>query len=212
MKKLTITITLLILIAIGFTVYKSYTDGSFMKKDEKDTAVMVKNFINMMIPHHEEAITSSMKVMNDLGITESKVRIFAANVVDAQTFEISKMKNIHAQYLGSGYVSTLTIPLVDEAKSKDGHYEHMMTDVTNLKGDELAKTYTKDMIKHHEMAIKEAKDFIKTIDKINKSNSNTENGLTILNSHPAVDEAYQIAKDIILTQTEEIVEMKTWFK
>lgn len=210
MKKLTITITLLILIAIGFTIYKSYTDGSFMKKEEKDTAVTVKNFINMMIPHHEEAVESSLKVMNDIEITEPKIRIFAANVVDTQSFEISKMKNIHAQYLGSEYVSTVTIDL--NGKSKDEHYEHMMTDTTALKGDELAKTYTKDMIKHHEMAIEEAEDFIKTIDKVNKTNSNSENGLTITNSHPAVDETYQIAKDIIATQTKEIAEMKTWFK
>lgn len=210
MKKLTITITLLILIAIGFTVYKSYTDGSFMKKDEKDTAVIVKNFINMMIPHHEEAVESSLKVMNDLAITEPKIRIFAANVVDTQSFEISKMKNIYGLYLGSEYISALKIDTT--GKSKDEHYEHMMTDTTNLKGDDLAKSYTKDMIKHHEMAIKEAKDFIKTIDKVNKSNSNTENGLTVSNSHPAVDETYQIAKDIIETQTKEIAEMKTWFK
>lgn len=210
MKKLTITITLLILIAIGFIVYKSYTDGSFMKKDEKDTAVIVKNFINMMIPHHEEAVESSLKVMNDLAITEPKIRVFAANVVDTQSFEVSKMKNIYGQYLGGEYAATVTIGA--NGKSDNEHYEHMMTDVTNLKGDELAKTYTKDMIKHHEMAIKEAQDFIKTIDKVNKSNSNTENGLTVSNSHPAVDETYQIAKDIIETQTKEIAEMKTWFK
>lgn len=210
MKKLTITITLLILIAVGFTVYKSYTDGSFMKKDEKDTAVVVKNFINMMIPHHQEAIDSSLKVMNDLEITEPKVRIFAANVVDIQSFEISKMKNIHEQYLGGEYIPTMKMDM--GGKSKDDHYEHMMTDTTNLKGDELAKTYTKDMIKHHEMAIEEAEDFIKTIDKVNKKNSNSENGLTITNSHPAVDETYQIAKDIIQSQTKEIEMLKTWFK
>ncbi len=210
MKKLTITITLLILIAIGFTVYKSYTDGSFMKKSEKDTAVVVKNFINMMIPHHEEAVNSSLKVMNDLAITEPKIRVFAANVVDTQSFEISKMKNIHGLYLGSEYVPTVTIDA--DGKSNNAHYEHMMTDTSNLKGDDLAKIYTKDMIKHHEMAIEEAEDFIKAIDKVKKADSNTENGLTITNSHPAVDETYQIAKDIIATQTKEIEEMKTWFK
>lgn len=210
MKKLTITITLLILIAIGFTVYKSYTDGSFMKKEEKDTSVVVKNFINMMIPHHEEAVTSSMKVMNDLEITEPKVRIFAANVVDMQSFEISKMKNIHEQYLGGEYISTMTMDV--DGKINDEHYEHMMSDVTNLKGDELAKVYAKDMIKHHEMAIKEAKDFIKTIDKVNKANSSSENGLTIINSHPAVDDTYQIVKDIIESQTKEIEVLKSFLK
>lgn len=210
MKKLTITITLLILIAVGFTVYKSYTDGSFMKKDEKDTAVIVKKFINMMIPHHEEAIDSSLKVMNDLEITEPKVRIFAANVVDMQSFEVSKMKNIYEQYLGGEYMSTMTMNA--DGKNSDENYEHMMSDTTNLKGDELAKTYTKDMIKHHEMAIKEAKDFIKTIDKVNKTNSSSENGLTITNSHPAVDETYQIAKDIIESQTKEVEMLKAWYK
>jgi uncharacterized protein (DUF305 family) len=199
MKKLTITITLLILIAIGFTVYKGYTDGSFMKSKQKDTAIVVKDFINMMIPHHEEAITSSLKVMNDLGITEPKVRIFAANVVDTQSFEVSKMKNIYSLYLGGEY-STST--------DKDSH---MMSDVTTLKGNELAKSYTKDMIKHHEKAVEEAKDFIKLIDKIRKSDSTTKDGLTITNSHPAVDDTYQIAKDIVESQEKEIALLKTWY-
>jgi uncharacterized protein (DUF305 family) len=180
-----------------------------MKKDEKDTAVIVKNFINMMIPHHQEAIDSSLKVMNDLEITEPKVRIFAANVVDMQSFEVSKMKNIYGQYLGGEYMSTMTMGV--DGKNTDEHYKHMMSDTTNLKGDELAKTYTKDMIKHHEMAIEEAQDFIKTIDKVKKTDSNTKDGLTIINSHPAVDETYQIAKDIIESQTKEI-ELKTWYK
>ncbi len=208
MKKLTITITLLILIAVGFTIYKSYSDGSFMKKDEKDTAIIVKKFINMMIPHHQEAVTSSMKVMNDLEISEPKLRIFAANVVDIQSFEISKMKNIHEQYLGGEYIPTMSMDMSMDGKNTDGHYKHMMSDTTNLKGDELAKTYTKDMIKHHKKAIEEAKDFIKAIDKAKKSSSNTENGLTITNSHPAVDETYQIAKDIIESQTKEIEILK----
>ncbi len=212
MKKLTITIILLILIAVGFTIYKSYSDGSFMKKDEKDTAIIVKNFINMMIPHHQEAVTSSMKVMNDLEISEPKLRIFAANVVDIQSFEISKMKNIYGQYLGVEYIPTMSMDMSMDGKNTDGHYKHMMSDTTNLKGDKLAKTYTKDMIKHHEMAIKEAKDFIKAIDKAKKSSSNTENGLTITNSHPAVDETYQIAKDIIESQTKEIEMLKALYK
>jgi uncharacterized protein (DUF305 family) len=170
-----------------------------MKSKQKDTAIVVKDFINMMIPHHEEAITSSLKVMNDLGITEPKVRIFAANVVDTQSFEVSKMKNIYSLYLGGEY-STST-----------NKASHMMSDVTTLKGDELAKSYTKDMIKHHEKAVEEAKDFIKLIDKIRKSDSTTKDGLTITNSHPAVDDTYQIAKDIVESQEKEIALLKTWY-
>jgi uncharacterized protein (DUF305 family) len=160
--------------------------------------------------HHEEAVTSSLKVMNDLEITEPKFRIFAANVVDTQSFEIAKMKNIYSQYLGSEYMSTMIMGV--DGKVSDEHYDHMMTDTKDLKGDALAEIYTKDMIKHHEIAIEEAEEFIKTIDKVNKKNSTTENGLTISNSHPAVDETYQIAKDIIETQTKEVVLLKNFIK
>ncbi len=180
-----------------FIVYKNKSNIIDIN-DEKNTAVIVKDFLNKMIPHHEEAIKSSLKVMNDLDITNPKVRILSANIVDTQSFEVAQMKNIYREYLGGEY------------NYSSSSYHDMMTDITNIKGDELAKVYAKDMIKHHDMAIKEAKKYIKLIDKVKKSNAKTENGLTITNSHPAIDLTYDLAKKIVETQEKEILEIKGW--
>lgn len=174
---------------------------------ETDTAVIVRSFFDKMIPHHQEAVDSSLKVMNDLEITDPQVRIFAANVVDTQSFEISRMQNMHREYLGGEYTQTTSLDA--NGKGQD-HYEHMMSDMSALKGDELAKSYTNDMIKHHEAAVEMAQDYMKLIDKVRSYDSSTENGLTITNSHPAVDESYELAKQIIETQTKEIEMMKGW--
>jgi uncharacterized protein (DUF305 family) len=198
MKKLTITIIVLALIALAVIMYSNLSKNRFDLNNEGDTSAMVKSFIDQMIPHHQEAVLSSLKVMNDLEITEPKVRIFAANVVDTQTFEIQKMKNVYTEYYKQEY---------EEAAPMT----HMMN-TEGLKGDELAKQYTKDMIKHHEAAVDMAKDYIKMIDKVKKASSVTQDGLTITNTHPAIDDTYALAKQIVDTQTKEIEVLKSWYK
>ncbi len=200
MKKTIITIILLILLALIVVLYRSMSNDTFKDMaNETDTAVIVKSFLNKMIPHHQEAVDSSLKVMNDLEITDPQVRIFAANVVDNQSFEISKMQSIYREYLGEEYTPTVVMNM------------NGSTDKTaELKGDALAKTYTKNMITHHEDAIKMAQDYMKLIDKVRSYDSNTDNGLTITNSHPAVDESYALAQQIVETQTKEIETLKGW--
>ena len=175
--------------------------------NETDTAVIVKSFLDKMIPHHQEAVDSSLKVMNDLEITDPQVRIFAANMVDTQSFEISKMESMYREYLGSEYTQTISL---DAKGTGEDHYQHMMSDTSGLKGDELAKSYAKDMIKHHEAAIEMAQDYMKLIEKVKSYDSTTSNGLTITNTHPAIEESYELAKQIIDAQTKEIGMMKGW--
>ncbi len=74
----------------------------------------------------------------------------------------------------------------------------------------MAKAYTKNMIAHHEKAIDIAKDYIEIVDQINKSNTSSGDGLVITNTHPALDASYELAKQIIDTQTKEIEVMKGW--
>lgn len=208
-----ITIILFVLITLAVVLYRSMSDDTFKDvADEKNTALVVKSFLDKMIPHHQEAVDSSLKVMNDLDITEPKVRIFAANVVDNQSFEISRMKNIYQEYLGQEYAQSLTLDMDNKEETHSDDYHNMMSDMSALKGDELAKVYTKDMIKHHKAAIKMAEDYIKVIDKINKSNSTSEGGLVITNTHPSIDATYEMAKQIIGTQAKEIELLKTWYK
>lgn len=191
-----ITITLLVLIVLGFILYKN---GVFVNNKNQDTSVFVRDFIEMMIPHHEEAVKVSLTVMNDLDITEPKVRVLAANIVDNQSFEINQLKNIHAEFLGGEYMMSSSTE------------NHMMRDYTNMKGDDLAKTYIEDMIKHHEEAVKVAEKYVKLIDKVRKASSSSEGGLIVTNSHPSIDMTYDMAKGIIESQAKEIELMKSLY-
>ncbi|MBC7981740.1 DUF305 domain-containing protein [Candidatus Parcubacteria bacterium] len=200
MKKMIITIILFVLIVLGILLYRNLSNNKYASMAEAgNTAVLVQGFLDEMIPHHQDAVDSSLKVMNDLDITNGQVRIFAANVVDNQSFEISRMENIYRELLLKEYVPTVMV---------DAHGT-MSTD-SALKGDALAKSYTKEMIKHHKSAIDAAEDYVKIIDKIKKATSHSENGLTVTNSHPAIDATYELAKQIIDTQTKEIEIMKGW--
>jgi len=199
-----ITITLFVLIALAVIGFTTRSNGTF--KDvagETNTAVIVKSFLDKMIPHHEEAITSSLKVMNDKDVTESQVRIFAANVVDNQTFEIEKMKTIYMEYLGAEYAPTI---MLDAGMN----HENMASKTADLKGDELAKSYKDEMIAHHEGAVEMAKDYMKLIDKVRKESAKTEDGLTVSNNHPAIDLTYDLAQQIVDTQEKEIEQLKSW--
>lgn len=196
---MTITITLLVLIALGFILYKNYSDNKLTNIDDpKNTATMVKNFLDKMIPQNNESAQTSVKVMTDLDITEAKFRILAANIADRDSFRVAQMKGLYVQYLGNEY---------DVASST---YRNMMKDMTTLRGDALAKEYVKEMIKHHNRTIDDANDYIKLIDKIRKESSNTENGLTVTTSHPAIDDSYDFALQIIKDYQSDIDTMKSF--
>jgi hypothetical protein len=108
------------------------------------------------------------------------------------------MKGLYVQYLGGEY------------NAASSAYKNIMKDLTNLKGDALAKDYVKEMIKHHNKTIGDAKDYIKKIDKIKKASSKTENGLTITTSHPAIDDSYNFAVEIVKNYQSDIDTMKAF--
>lgn len=194
---MTITIILLIIIALGFIIYKNYSAGKLSDlNDSKKTEIIVKNFMSKMIYLSNESAQISLKVMKDLSITDAKYRIFAANVVDRDSFKIDQMKGLYTQYLGDDY------------STASSTYKNIMKNMADLKGDDLSKVYVKEMIKHHDKAINIAKDYIKLIDKIQKSNSHTENGLTITSSNPIMNDSYSIAVDIINNYQKDIEELK----
>jgi hypothetical protein len=66
------------------------------------------------------------------------------------------------------------------------------------------------MINHHNKTISDAKDYIKLIDKVRKASSNTQDGLTVTTSHPAIDDSYNFAVEIIKDYQADIDTMKTF--
>jgi len=97
-------------------------------------------FIAEMIPHHQEAVDSSLLMLES---QNTQVKSLAESIITAQEQEVSMMQEWMRQwYADSNYVST---------------YQNMMPDLTSLEGDDKDEAYLKGMIDHHEGAIMMAK-------------------------------------------------------
>ncbi len=97
-------------------------------------------FIAEMIPHHQEAVDSSLLMLES---QNTQVKSLAESIVTAQEQEVSMMQEWMRQwYADSSYVSM---------------YQNMMPDLTSLEGDDKDEAYLKGMIDHHEGAIMMAK-------------------------------------------------------
>jgi uncharacterized protein (DUF305 family) len=100
-----------------------------------------KQFIQEMIPHHEEAITSSQELLK---LTKDpKMIAFLNGVITLQQSEIDQMKQWHLDWFATEYEST-------------GTYAPMMTPLSGKSIKEAQTTYAADMIQHHLAAIKMA--------------------------------------------------------
>lgn len=105
-----------------------------------------RQFISQMIPHHEEAVTTSEIVVNNS--TNTELTAFATEVISVQTREIEQMKQWHKQWFGEEF-------------SWYSAYTSMMGDLTKLQGTELEKAYIEGMISHHNGAIEMAEQILK---------------------------------------------------
>ena len=101
-----------------------------------------QSFLENMIPHHEEAVTSSTKVIATT--TDIELKAFANNVIKAQTNEIKDMKTWYKTWFNKEY-------------TPNSNYMAMMNGMNNKTGKDLDKEYTKGMIEHHGGAIDMAK-------------------------------------------------------
>jgi uncharacterized protein (DUF305 family) len=97
-------------------------------------------FIAEMIPHHQEAVDSSLLMLES---QNTQVKSLAESIITAQEQEVSMMQEWMRQwYADSNYTSM---------------YQNMMPDLTSLEGDDKDEAYLKGMIDHHEGAIMMAK-------------------------------------------------------
>lgn len=144
MKKILISTVLVIAIpVVTYTLIKSKNDmqpstsmvHSFTITDEK-------TFLESMIPHHQEAVDTSLLILSQAQNTELKQ--FAQQVVEAQTKEITQMKEWLRLWYSTEYKPNST-------------YEPMMTNLTEFKNTEQEKAYIEGMIRHHQGAIEMAK-------------------------------------------------------
>lgn len=105
--------------------------------------MMVKSereFLEGMIPHHQEAVDTAKEVIARGGSTP-EIKKLAEDIVVAQEKEIAMMKEWYQSWYGETYVA------------KPEAYTPMMRDLSKLSGAALDKVFLEDMIMHHEGAL-----------------------------------------------------------
>ena len=102
-----------------------------------------REFLQMMIPHHEEAVVTAKEVLAR-GSSTPEIRTLAEDIITAQEKEIADMKTWYQTWYSTPYQA-------------DGTYMPMMRDLSKLSGTDLDYVFLQDMILHHEGAIAMAK-------------------------------------------------------
>ncbi|MBD2464745.1 DUF305 domain-containing protein [Oscillatoria sp. FACHB-1407] len=95
------------------------------------------DYLNQMIPHHQEAIDTAQIILERSN--RSEMREFAQDIIDVQSTEIEQMQ----AWLNEWYPDRPSALL----------YTPMMRDLRPLEGDALDQTFLEDMISHHHMAV-----------------------------------------------------------
>lgn len=98
-----------------------------------------REFIDGMIPHHQEAVDTAKEVIARGGTTP-EIKQLAQNIVVAQEKEIAEMKVWYETWYKEPYKENI-------------EYQPMMRELSTLSGKELDRTFLEDMIMHHMGAI-----------------------------------------------------------
>lgn len=117
-------------------------DMSSMNEANHMMGMMVsseREFIEGMIPHHQEAVDTAKQVLAR-GATTPEIKQLVENIIIAQEKEITEMKEWYRNWYGVEYTGS------------DG-YMPMMRDLSQLSGKALDRTFLEDMIMHHMGAI-----------------------------------------------------------
>lgn len=117
-------------------------DGGMMNGMDH-SMMMVKSereFLEGMIPHHQEAVDTAKEVIARGGSTP-EIKELAEGIVSAQEKEIGMMKKWYQSWYEEAYTS------------KPEKYSPMMRDLSSLRGAALDKVFLEDMIMHHMGAV-----------------------------------------------------------
>lgn len=102
-----------------------------------------EEFIVEMIPHHQEAVDTSVVVLSST--QNEDLQVLAQDIIDAQENEISMMNGWLDEWYDGGY---------------EASYQNMMPDLESLEGADRDVAYIEGMIMHHMMAVMMAKQVI----------------------------------------------------
>lgn len=174
----------------GFKEYDEYAHSLMMSNSSQIflTKDVGNNFVIYMIPHHEAAVISSIGVLKYTQNTE--VKNLADRIVQAQEKEVKVMQKLleSGELRGNdnekflSKMKKIMIKMMKSMKPYNGQ-------INNSK--EITRHYLENMIIHHEGAVSMAKEYL----RLGKNK-----------------ELIRISNGIILSQEEEIKEMKQILK
>ena len=153
---------------------------------------MDRHFIEEMIPHHEDAVT-----MAELALTRAEhpeLKQLAETIIRDQTREIEQMRTWYTSWYG------VDAPTNDEAFRGRGMSGGMMGggmmhDEADMEVLQAASVFDKEfieqMIPHHQMGVMMAQMVLARTDRL---------------------EIEELARSIIRTQTDEIEQMREWYR
>lgn len=145
-----------------------------------------KAFTASMIVHHENAV--SMAKFAATNASRQEIKDLAATIVTSQGKELADMTNWRTQW-GYTAVSDHNLKDVEHDGSKTEEKLTTETKLKKLTGNDFDKAFLELMIMHHE-------------DAVNMAAPAQANA-----SHPEVK---KLAQDIVITQTKEMTQMRTW--
>jgi uncharacterized protein (DUF305 family) len=151
------------------------------------TSQVDKQFIAMMIPHHEQAIQ-----MADLALNRAKhpeLKQLAQTIKQDQTREIQQMRTWYKSWYG---IEVVAIPMNGQQMPQSDGMQGMRMDLAALKNaPDFDQEFLRQMIFHHQMAIQ--------MGQMDASRF----------TRP---ELRELAGSIVKTQTTEIGQMQKWYQ
>jgi uncharacterized protein (DUF305 family) len=146
-----------------------------------------ENFIEQMIPHHEDAIA-----MADTALTKAEheeIKLLSRDINRSQSQEIEQMRTWYKAWFGSDPAQANFFP---QGMGMQMGMMGNMTDVDDLKNAKpFDKEFIEQMIPHHQMAVMMSQMLLRSTDRV---------------------EMKKLAEDIISAQTREIEQMRSWYK
>jgi len=189
------TIGFILGIVVTFFIYTPVVKNNISMMSEKSIGasdILDAHFIEQMIPHHEDAIT--MAKLAQTKTQRSEVKALANNIIDSQGKEISLMRSWYKSWFGR------ELPAGNQVMQHHGMMSssssmHMGVTGTDQDMEKLSNAsdfdtaFVEEMIPHHQMAVMMA---------------------SMLKDGTQRSEMKKLADDIITSQSNEIVQMRTW--
>ncbi len=153
-----------------------------------------RDFIDMMVPHHESAI--AMAEIAQERAEHPELRQLADEIIGAQSAEITQLKGWRAEWFGSSDTPRMEeMPMLPGVSMPAGHSMSggtmdMSGDVDDLReADPFDRLFIDAMIRHHQQAVEAAQIVLEQTER---------------------EEILRLAEDIVEAQTREIEQLRVW--